>query len=230
MLSVTIPKVMSFTGGIKILDMMPAGYTVEYVRTLLEALGEKGRAAYLYNQIPLDMIYPFLFGVGYCLVFEYILNKLGKLDGAWFYLGLLPLLAGAFDYCENIGIISILTSYPNISESIVRTTSIFSVAKSLISSIFFIILIINLIILGIKKLKPGKLFLLLMLVWSAESCASYQSKAVQYGNCDSAGKYYTIRGIKIYCEIYGSGKPLLMIHGEFNRKVDEFFSAPIDKY
>ncbi len=39
------------------------------------------------------------------------------------------------------------------------------------------------------------------------------SQTIPYGNNSAAGKYYSIRGIKIYCEIYGSGKPLLMIHG-----------------
>ena len=36
---------------------------------------------------------------------------------------------------------------------------------------------------------------------------------INYGNNPAAGKFYSIRGIKIYCEIYGSGKPVLMIHG-----------------
>ena len=39
------------------------------------------------------------------------------------------------------------------------------------------------------------------------------SQSVDYGNNASAGKYYTIRGINMYCEMYGSGKPLLLIHG-----------------
>jgi pimeloyl-ACP methyl ester carboxylesterase len=34
-----------------------------------------------------------------------------------------------------------------------------------------------------------------------------------YGNNHTAGKYYNIRGIKMYVEVYGSGRPLLMIHG-----------------
>ena len=34
-----------------------------------------------------------------------------------------------------------------------------------------------------------------------------------YGNNKKAGKYYKIRGFNMYCETYGSGKPLLMIHG-----------------
>ena len=40
-----------------------------------------------------------------------------------------------------------------------------------------------------------------------------QSSKIEYGSNPAAGKFYAIRGIKIYCEIYGSGRPLLMIHG-----------------
>lgn len=43
MLTITIPKVMSMAGGMKLLDMMPTGYTPEYVNSLLNALGETGR-------------------------------------------------------------------------------------------------------------------------------------------------------------------------------------------
>ncbi|HEX2628380.1 MAG TPA: alpha/beta hydrolase [Chitinophagaceae bacterium] len=34
-----------------------------------------------------------------------------------------------------------------------------------------------------------------------------------YGNNKKAGKYYDIRGFKMYCETYGTGQPLLIIHG-----------------
>ena len=61
MLEITIPDVMAFSGGMKLLDMMPAGYSPTYVNSLLNALGEEGRHAYLFSQIPLDMVYPFLF-------------------------------------------------------------------------------------------------------------------------------------------------------------------------
>ena len=40
-----------------------------------------------------------------------------------------------------------------------------------------------------------------------------QNEKISYGNNTVAGKFYNIRGIKIYCEVYGSGRPLLMIHG-----------------
>ena len=36
---------------------------------------------------------------------------------------------------------------------------------------------------------------------------------VNYGDNAKAGKYISIRGIKMYYETYGTGKPLLLIHG-----------------
>jgi pimeloyl-ACP methyl ester carboxylesterase len=36
---------------------------------------------------------------------------------------------------------------------------------------------------------------------------------INYGNNAVAGKYYEVRGIKLYAEQYGKGKPLLLIHG-----------------
>lgn len=152
MLTITIPQVMSYSGGMKLLDMIPAGYDAAYVDALLNAIGEKGRDAYLFNQIPVDMVYPLFFGVSYCLIFAYILKKLEKVDSKLFYICFLPLLAGLFDYCENIGIITLLKSYPDNSKLLAQTTNVFSVLKSSFTTIYFILLISSLIVLGFKKL------------------------------------------------------------------------------
>ena len=40
-----------------------------------------------------------------------------------------------------------------------------------------------------------------------------QEKPVPFGDNPAAGKYYEINGFKMYCEIYGAGQPLLLIHG-----------------
>jgi pimeloyl-ACP methyl ester carboxylesterase len=39
------------------------------------------------------------------------------------------------------------------------------------------------------------------------------SKGIPYGSNKSVGKYYPIRSFKMYCEVYGQGQPLLIIHG-----------------
>lgn len=40
-----------------------------------------------------------------------------------------------------------------------------------------------------------------------------QNKQIPYGHNDTVGKFYDVRGIKMYTEVYGTGKPLLLIHG-----------------
>lgn len=153
MLAVTIPKVMGYADGMKLLDMMPTGYDLDYVNALFEALGPMGRDAYLYRQHPLDMVYPALFGIGYCFVLAYFLKKLNRYKSALFYLCLLPLLAGFADYMENIGIINLLISYPNLMPSTVTTTAFFSLFKSSVTMLYFLILMGTLILLGIKILR-----------------------------------------------------------------------------
>jgi pimeloyl-ACP methyl ester carboxylesterase len=56
-----------------------------------------------------------------------------------------------------------------------------------------------------KILFPALLFFL--------TAGSVAAQEIPYGNNPAAGKYFDVRGIKIYCEVYGTGKPLLMIHG-----------------
>lgn len=153
MLLVTIPKTMTFSNGLKLLDMMPLGYDSEYINRLFETLGDTGRYVYLTNQLPVDMIYPFLFGVSYCLLIGYILKKLNKLNSPFFYLCFLPIIAGIADYAENFGIITMLNNYPNLSQISMDATNIFTLVKSMTTTVFFVALIITLLVLGIKTIK-----------------------------------------------------------------------------
>lgn len=153
---VTIPKTMEFSNGMKLLDMMPTGYDLNYVNKLFSTLGENGRNTYLTNQIPVDMIYPFLFGLSYCLIFAFFLKKLEKLNTSFIYLCLLPIIGGISDYLENFGIVKMLNNFPDLTEAMVNTTNTFSVLKSTSTSIFFIVLLVILMILGIKFVKRNK--------------------------------------------------------------------------
>lgn len=57
----------------------------------------------------------------------------------------------------------------------------------------------------------------------AQSKSEYDSliKTTVYGKNDQAGKFYNIRGFRMYCETYGSGEPLLLIHGN-GASIDAF--------
>jgi pimeloyl-ACP methyl ester carboxylesterase len=60
-------------------------------------------------------------------------------------------------------------------------------------------------------MKRSSIACLILQLLMLTACA--QEKTIDYGNNPAAGRYYNIRGIKMYCEVYGTGKPLLLIHG-----------------
>jgi pimeloyl-ACP methyl ester carboxylesterase len=64
-----------------------------------------------------------------------------------------------------------------------------------------------------NQLIMNKTLLSLCIFLLLSQIACSQQKNVDYGNNATAGKYYDVRGIKMYAETYGEGKPLLLIHG-----------------
>lgn len=149
-LLVSIPSILKFSGGMNIFNMMPFGYSSEYVMRLLSTLGVEGRHAYLYHQIPLDLVFPFIFAFGNCLLIGYLLNKINSLKGKLIYLCLLPVFASWFDYLENIGVMTMLLNYPNVSEIVIQFTDFFSVTKSLLMNIYFVALFVILVLVSFK--------------------------------------------------------------------------------
>lgn len=156
MLLMTIPKTMAFANGMNLLDMMPLGYNSAYIQSLFEALGKEGRHAYLYYQLPLDMFYPLFYSISFVLMIAYFLKKLNKFNSALFYLCFLPIIGGITDYLENIGILSMLKTYPQMSESLMTSMNIFTIIKSMAVTATFLIIIIQLIALGIKTIRQRR--------------------------------------------------------------------------
>lgn len=162
MLFITIPKVMAFSDGMRLLDMMPGGYDLDYVNVLFQTLSEQGRTAYLSIQLPVDMIYPGLFAVSYSLMIAFFLKKINKLDSLLpSLICYLPVIAGLSDYLENFSIIRMLNKYPDIGVSMVASSNWFSIIKSSTTSLYFIVLVGVLVSLGIKSLRNRKSLILL---------------------------------------------------------------------
>jgi pimeloyl-ACP methyl ester carboxylesterase len=60
----------------------------------------------------------------------------------------------------------------------------------------------------IIKMKAAAQLILIYLCFCLTACTN-----VPYGDNNAAGRYYHIRGFNMYAETYGTGAPLLMIHG-----------------
>ncbi len=139
MLFYSIPAVNSFAPDLKLFDLSPTGYTHGYANSLLDALGSEGRATYLTLQLPLDFLYPGLFAITCSLLLTWLFSKGAEVGSRIFYFSLVPILAGLFDYIENVFIVIMLKSYPDISLSLVELASLFTVLKSGFATAFFIL-------------------------------------------------------------------------------------------
>ena len=147
-----IPQLKELAGGLNIPDMMPTGYDPAYLYSLLVTLGHKGRNLYLFKQIPFDMIYPFLYGFSFTLLLAYIYNLLFTKDTFIRYLCLIPFLAALFDYAENIAIANLLFTFPFFSVNIARMASTFTILKSAITVLSFVLVFAGVLSVVIKRL------------------------------------------------------------------------------
>ena len=96
------PKLIAFTGEMQILDKMILGYDIDYVNKFFMVLEEKGRSIYLYQQIAIDMLYPFAYGGFLCFSSAWILKKRNHhLSNNGFIICLLPLIGISLDLIEN---------------------------------------------------------------------------------------------------------------------------------
>ena len=141
---VLIPMIEAGTNGIRCFDMQSTGYTYETAKEFLALIGNNGRSVYLHWQLPLDFFYP----VAYTAFFMLALKKLsGK---AWPLI--VPGALAAFDYAENVCSIIMLKNM-SVTESMAKLASTFTVIKSGLMTITFILLAVFLIIWIIKKRK-----------------------------------------------------------------------------
>ncbi len=96
-------------------------YSVEKAYNLLDQYAEKERASYFTGILAIDLIYPFI----YCLFFCVIIFKLtGNTSAALLAFVIMPA-----DYLENTGILIILDFYPQQIPFVVKTASLFTSLK-----------------------------------------------------------------------------------------------------
>lgn len=110
-------------------DMRPFGYGPAEAADLLNTLGAQGRVYYLTRQIPLDTVYPAILAL--TLIAATAWARHGA-SGDWQtrLAAVLAIAAAAFDYCENLGIVAIILSWPDIPDGLIHAASAATVAKS----------------------------------------------------------------------------------------------------
>lgn len=87
------------------------------------------------------------------LLLSWLFLKIKRPSSRVFYLCFIPVAAGAFDYIENILIVSLITGYPEISSEQVGISSFMTIGKSVLTTLFFIVLTVAGIAYFVKRVK-----------------------------------------------------------------------------
>jgi len=98
-------------GGRPVLDTR-WWYGTRAAHDYLAACGPAGRAAITHQQLA-DLIYPALYAGVLTVAFALLLRAIAPVHPAWNLLIALPLLTGALDYLENVGVWSQLLAFPS---------------------------------------------------------------------------------------------------------------------
>ena len=139
----SLPAVEHFAPGKVLFDLSVTGYSHEYAILLLEALSVEGRDAYLHLQLPVDFIFPGFLAVSSALLLTWTFCKGCAPNAKIFYSSFLPFLDGLFDYLENISIVRMIQSYPEVSSTLVITSSTFTQLKVFCTVIAFLFLLVG---------------------------------------------------------------------------------------
>ncbi|MEE9453110.1 MAG: hypothetical protein V3V13_01835 [Paracoccaceae bacterium] len=114
-------------GGSKPFDIMIDGYTLEQFETNLAAWGDVGKRLYLMRMIPLDMVFPFIYGFTLLIAWGIFV---GRKRPILYWSGTIITLAAVIcDYAENMRIGMLLSDILPITQDNVATTSMLTMAK-----------------------------------------------------------------------------------------------------
>jgi len=115
-------------------DLRPTGYSQADAASLLDALGQTGRQYYLTRQIPLDTLYPALLALTLISALRWRAANFGPtlMTGIG---GTVAILAAAFDYLENLGIVFMLLAGAGSHPTLIFAASMATILKSALTSV-----------------------------------------------------------------------------------------------
>ena len=133
------------SGGTAILDLN-FGNNAAHINHTLAALGEAGRSVYLYVFLPIDTCYAAIYAVFYACTLALFVRRLPlrrKLSWAR-WIVVLPVVAAACDWWENIAFAFMLSQFPSLAHpALVASATVATRAK------FILVYLSLLLVLGL---------------------------------------------------------------------------------
>jgi len=136
-----------------------AFYTVRYVApdtsfwyvpddlyAAAEAWGPDGRAAYVHARVTFDVVWPMVYGTFLLTTLAWVWARGTASGSRWRGVALLPVVAVALDYAENVCTATVMASYPARTPVLAELAPFFTAGKWLTLVASFLLLAIGVIV------------------------------------------------------------------------------------
>ncbi len=125
-------------------------YTQPEVIELFTDMGTEGREINRFVSGVVDMVYPIVYGLLFMALLANLTYPFSNRQVKW--LRFLPLIIMLFDYSENLGVLRMLSDYPELTADQVRLNSMLTTSKWM----FTLLTVTLTIVLGINRLIKRK--------------------------------------------------------------------------
>jgi hypothetical protein len=121
-------QIAAYSDGLGPLDLQ-FSYSPDTAYSMVEGYGEEGRSFYRMIDLTVDVIYPIvtLFLFAGLIIFTY--SRAFPDRPVLKNLALVSVVGTLFDFLENVGVVIMLSTYPNRMDVVAQLTSLFTTAK-----------------------------------------------------------------------------------------------------
>lgn len=149
---VGVARLLEITGGVGILDM-ETRYSADFAYNWLEAMGEAGRSFHLTRIMPLDIIFPPCLALMQFGVIAILMKYATKPGARIRSFAIAPAFYMVLDWLENIGITTMLMTFPSRLDTLAVATGWVTSVKKTVILVDIILIVVLLILLVVKNIR-----------------------------------------------------------------------------
>lgn len=121
-------------------------YSPDDLYAAAEAWGREGRAAYVDARVTFDVVWPLVYGAFLVTALAWVWARGTASGSRWLGVALLPVVAVALDYAENICAATVMARYPAGTPVLAELAPFFTAGKWLALAASFILLVVGVIV------------------------------------------------------------------------------------
>ena len=120
-------------------------YSTRDLYKMAEAYGEQGRAVYVRTRFTFDLVWPIVYTFFLVTTMSWFYKKAFPVENVWQRANLIPILAMALDYLENVSTSIVMARYPAQTVVVDVFATIFTPVKWVLVGFSFILLLIGIV-------------------------------------------------------------------------------------